>query len=364
MRIAVDALLYTKSPAGIGHYIGRLFTAYAARFNSDEVLAFLPEGQDIPGVQGFHPLPEGTSSARRLVFEQGQLPSILRRQSYDVVHFPDYQRPLSYLPHSVLTVHDLVAFKYPETFPANVSRVKQTLMRWSVPRADHIIVPSLATKMDLIDILKVPEERITVIWHGVQAPSDPVPTSPHPRPYFFFVGTLEPRKNLVNLIRGYGIFAEGRKDVPDLVIAGNPGWLYNPIYQAVARMRVQERVVFLGYVQETQVWSWYQKAVALCFPTLYEGFGMPVLEAMAVGCPVLTADRGAVREISEGIARWVDPLDPDSIAEGLSYIVSHPDEMAIRAAAGKVRAGHLTWTKAAEATRQVYEQVSQVGRSH
>jgi glycosyltransferase involved in cell wall biosynthesis len=357
MRIAVDGLLYGATPAGVGHYIGHLFRAYAARFPEDALFIALPQEQSIRGAHVFHPLRAGAGSRDRLFYEHRKLARVFRSQGYDAAHFPDYQMPWQGLPKSVLTVHDLVAFRYPETFPTSGRLVKQVLLRRSVQQASHIIVPSQATRDDLVQILNVEPSRITVIWHGVNVPAEFGP-NPHPRPYFFFMGTIEPRKNLVRLIQAHRILKGRFGDVPDLVIGGKPGWLYEPVYQEAARVDGGQGVIFLGYVSTADTWAWYRHAEAFCFPTLYEGFGMPLLEAMATGCRIITSNRGAVREVAEGIGLLVDPESPESIADAMEKTWREPAAMAADVARGRERARTLTWTRAAEQTRNVYEKVA------
>jgi glycosyltransferase involved in cell wall biosynthesis len=262
------------------------------------------------------------------------------------------------LPRAVSTVHDLVAFRYPETFPPGPRRLKQTLLRRTARLAAHIIVPSEATKRDLVEILAVDPERVTVVPHGVDPPPEAVGGPPHPRPYFLYLGTLEPRKNLVRLIQAYRTLKRAHADAPDLVLAGKPGWLYTPIYQEAARVDPPHAVVFLGYVENARVWAWYRHAVAFCFPTLYEGFGLPVLEAMAAGCPVITADRGAVREVADGVGILVDPEDVGAIAEALRAAWLERSRLQDQVAAGVARARAWTWTRTAELTRAVYQRVA------
>ena len=360
MRIAVDGLLYGPKAAGIGHYIRHLFTAYGEAFPDDDLVMALPSGQRFPGSEVFHPLSSADGSdpgsRRRLLYEHLRLSSDFRRRGYDVAHFPDYQMPWGGLPRSVITIHDLVAFLFPETFTPAATRVKQTLMKRSVRLARRIIVPSLATRDDLVDRLHVDPEHVSVVPHGVVAPTTWGPR-PHERPYWLFVSTLEPRKNLVRLIRAYRIIRERHQDAPDLVIAGKPGWLYEPVYQEAARVGQDRPVIFLGYVPDSTIGDWYRHAVAFCFPTLYEGFGLPVLEAMAAACPVITADRGAVTEIARDVGLLVDPDSVEAIADAMEHSWRNPASLQEGVARGLERARTATWARSARETRQVYERV-------
>ncbi len=359
LRIAVDALIYSQQSAGIGHYVGELFTTYIKEFTQDEVFAVTNPDVTILGATMLHPPRSLRTSRARLSYEQTMLRRLLRQTRYDVIHFPDYQLPIfGSLPRAVITVHDLTAFRVPETFPPRMGQVKRYLMARSVRHASHIVVPSRATRDDLVDILKVDPQRISVIYHGVARKARYEGPSPRNRPYFLAVGTLEPRKNLVRLIHGFSLLKHDRGDgCPDLVIAGKPGWMYQPIYQAPRVYGVVNAVEFLNYVDEERLLQLYSHAKALCYPSLYEGFGLPMFEAMMVKTPVVASSRGSLKEIGEGVALEVDPLDPVSIAEGLANVLDHPEEATERIHRGLERIREFTWEAAARATREVYLRV-------
>jgi glycosyltransferase involved in cell wall biosynthesis len=308
-----------------------------------------------------HPPRTLASSRARLSYEQTMLRRLLKQTRYDVIHFPDYQLPIfGTIPRAVITVHDLTAFRVPETFPTRMGQVKRYLMARSVRQASHIVVPSHATRDDLIDILHVDPARVTVIYHGVSKRVRDRGPSPRTRPYFLAVGTIEPRKNLVRLIQAYSLLkAQHGQACPDLVIAGKPGWLYEPIYRAPEEHGVANSVVFLNYVQEDQLLQLYSHAVALCYPSLYEGFGLPMIEAMMVETPVVASDRGSLKEIGKGVAFVVDPLDHESIASGMAQVLEDSEAVADRTRRGHQRIQDFTWEQAARKTRDVYVRVSQ-----
>jgi len=361
LRIAVDALIYSQQSAGIGHYVGELFAAYIKEFAQDQVFAVANPDVNIVGAVMLHPSRKLTSSRARLSYEQTMLRRLLKQTRYDVIHFPDYQLPiLGTIPRAVITVHDLTAFRVPETFPTRMGQVKRYLMARSVRHADHIVVPSQATRDDLTEILHVDPDRVTVIYHGVAQRERDRGPAPRPRPYFLAVGTLEPRKNLVRLIHAYSLLKHDRGDAcPDLVIAGKPGWLFEPIYRAPKLYDVGDSVEFLNYVDEDQLLRLYSHAVALCYPSLYEGFGLPMFEAMMVETPVVASNRGSLREIGQGVAFEVDPLDPVSIADGMALVLDQPNQVAERLLSGLERIQGFTWEAAAKATREVYVRVGQ-----
>lgn len=361
LRIAVDALLYNRQPAGIGRYIFELFSAYARLFGQrDAITVIAPARGGWEQVVVRTPRVPVANRYVRLLYEQVLLADRLRRGRFDAVHFPDYQMPVfSPVSRGVLTVHDLVVFRYPEFFPRRSGQVKRYLMAKSVKKAAHIIVPSQATRDDLREILGVPADRITVVPHGVTRRGRPADQPLYDRPYILAVGTVEPRKNFDRLIEAYRIlWADRGGDCPDLLIAGQPGWLCADTLAAPVRVGLRDRVRFLRYVSDDDLATLYRFCVGVAYPSLYEGFGFPVLEAMGYGRPVVTSNRGALREVSMNIAIEANPLDPVSIAEGLGQLTDGSPELAERVRRGLAHAATYTWDNAARATREVYLRVA------
>ena len=355
LRIWVDALALEPEAAGVGQYIRALMEAYTDAFPDDQVVALLQPGIAVRGVEAAF-VSQRMSSARRLWYEQWSLRSVMRRQPGDVIHFPDYQMPLVNTPrHTVVTVHDLAAFVLPDVFEASKSRVKRFLTRRSVVRAQEIIVPSHATQRDLITILDVNPAKIHVIPHGVTPHGIPLDQPAHPRPYLLAVGTIEPRKNFSGLIRAYHLLSQRRRSLPDLLLAGRLGWLYGETLELPEKLGVADRVKFLQYVSEDTLATLYRDASGFVYPSFYEGFGLPVIEAMKASVPVVTSSGGALAEIG-GNAVWrADPHDIGSIADQIECILSDTSEVRDRVQRARQWADKLTWTAAAEKTREVYE---------
>ncbi|PSR34403.1 MAG: glycosyltransferase family 1 protein [Sulfobacillus benefaciens] len=355
MNVLVDALLYQSQAAGIGRYIDKLFSAYTELFPDDQVTALVPPGQNLLGAINVVPVEDLKSSRQRLLYEQWRLRPWAKTQAYDVIHFGDYQMPIiGSLPRAIVTVHDLVAFRYPELFPRGSGATKRFLMRRSVAHASRVIVPSLATSHDLQGILGVPEGKISVVPHGVTPLEGDAGPSLHQRPYFLAVGTIEPRKNFERLIEAFAKVFANVPDGPDLLIAGKPGWLYRSAMEAPSRLGVAERVRFLGYVADQSLKALYRDCVAVTYPSLYEGFGFPVAEALWLGKPVLCSRGGALEEVAGDDALIVDPLSVSQMASGLEELWKNLAFWQARALAGSARVQQLTWTRAAQATRDVY----------
>ena len=347
-----------QEAAGIGQYIRSLFRVYCSQYPEDVVSGFFQPGVTIPGMAA-EAIPQELGGSRRLMYQQWNLPARLRQLNYDVVHFPDYQIPLWRSPRpNVMTVHDLAAFVVPHVFPPSKTRTKRFLMRQSVARATRIIVPSNATRNDLISILKVPSEKIHVVPHGVKQRRTTSTERVYRRPYFLAVGTVEPRKNFSGLIRAYHLLSQRNSDIPDLVIAGRLGWMYDETLALPENLGVAERVKFLHYVSEEMLAGLYRDAIAMVYPSLYEGFGLPVIEAMQASTPVVTSSQGALAELGGDFVWRADPYDIAAIAEQMGNILGGGTDVRIRAQSAREWASRLTWEIAASLTRKVYEEAA------
>jgi len=248
----------------------------------------------------------------------------------------------------------------------------------AVRRADRIIAVSEQTKRDLVRLLGVPQEKVTTVYNGVDErfraaglrnPGAERPESAAlkrklglPERFVLHVGTLEPRKNLVRLIAGYEQAVRGREDIA-LVLAGRKGWLYEPIVAAAERVNRQSgvtgaRVVFVDYVYDGDLPLLYRMAEVFAYPSLYEGFGLPVAEAMSCGTPVLVSGDGALAEVVGDSAVAVNALSVDSIAQGLSRLLGDEGLRHSLSEAGRVRAARFTWEAAAEQVLGVYADVT------
>jgi glycosyltransferase involved in cell wall biosynthesis len=256
-------------------------------------------------------------------------------------------------------VHDLAFRHFPDTFPAAGRRYHERSARIVADEAARIIAVSQATARDLIELYGVEPERVTVVPLGVEPPA--AADGPAAArlladlgvrgPFLLSVGTLEPRKNLPRLLAAFG---EVTDELPDhfLVVVGPVGWgpALRPTWDSV-------RVKLAGPVDDAVLHALYRAAAGLAFPSLYEGFGLPVLEAMAHGIPVLTSDRSSLPEVAGDAALLVDPLDRGAIAKGLVRLATDSALRRRLAAAGQRRAARFTWPATAEATWAAYREV-------
>jgi glycosyltransferase involved in cell wall biosynthesis len=314
MRVALDVSPLRQTRAGTARYLNGLL------------------GAGLPGVE-LHPVAFGgsarlTAAVRDTVWYLGVLPYVAR--GADVLHCPTYRAPLRCRTPVVVTVHDLAVFRFPEAFRPWTRTYSRSLVPRVVRAAARVIAVSEFTKREVVELLGVPADRVAVVPNAV----DPVFSPDGPAAagdYVLAVGTLEPRKNLARL-------AEAAERVGvELRVVGARGW---------GRVELPGSVRWLGELPDEELAALYRGARCLAYPSLYEGFGIPVLEAMACGCAVVTSAGGACEEVAGGAAVLVDPLDVASIAEGI--------ERAHDGAAGIQRAAQFSWQRSAAATASVY----------
>jgi glycosyltransferase involved in cell wall biosynthesis len=259
----------------------------------------------------------------------------------------------------VITIHDLAFLLYANIQTADSLRYYAGQIQRAVRQADHIIAVSYTTRDDLIRLLHVPAEKITVIWEGIH-PSFRVQEHPVvelPDDYLLFVGTIEPRKNIPHLLQGYAILKSRQKTVPKLVLVGQKGWLSEESFAAIEGLGLQQDVIWLGGVPFNELPALYNRAKILVYPSLYEGFGFPPLEAMACGTPTITSDRGALKEIAGEAALYVNPDEPESIADALQKLLSDESLYQTLREKGLAHIRQFSWEQTARQTLAVYEKV-------
>lgn len=285
----------------------------------------------------------------------------------DITHFFNYIVPPGVHGKTVVTVHDMVLRAYPETMRTRTRILLETGLKRSMKRADRIVTDSDFSRREIIRYYPEFAEKIRVVPCGVDpkrfapAPDEEITRvkAAHGLPdrYFLYLGTLEPRKNLVRLIEAYGILRKRCPDAPELVLAGGKGWHYEEIFAAAEQPGVKEHVHFPSYIPSGDMAALYSGAVGFAFPSLYEGFGMPPLEAMACGCPVLTAKAASLPEAVGNAALLCDPMKPGSIAKGLELMMQSEAARQKLRDLGLVRAAEMSWDSAAEKLYAVYREL-------
>lgn len=299
----------------------------------------------------------------RIAWEQLVQPWVLRRADVDLLHALAFVSPLVTACPVVITVHDLSFLRFPERFrPANRLYLS-TMTRLSCRRARRIIAVSQATAGEIVDLLGVPAERIDVVPHGVRHTRfHPLPSAQVkafsrdkglPERFVLFLGTLEPRKNLIALIEAFARTQAVRQGVR-LIIAGGKGWYYQEVFKRVEELALKDAVCFTGFVSDAEKPLWYNAATVFVYPSLYEGFGMPLLEAMACGTPVIGSDTSSMPEVVGDAGLLVAPGDVDVLAENLERLLVDADLRVGLGQRARTRASAYSWKTAAVATVASY----------
>lgn len=305
----------------------------------------------------------------RRLWTHARLGPALWRDRPNLLFVPAHVIPLTH-PPSVVTLHDLGYLTFPDAHTARRRRELDLTTRWSLHAARRVIAISQATKADLVRYYGADPAKISVVYHGL-APEfrpvrDPAVLAAAQlrydllnQPYFLYVGTLQPRKNLVRLIEAYALalpVLKATSKPPLLVLAGRKGWLSAPIERRAAELGVTNHVRLIGYVPDADLVPLLSGARAFVFPSLYEGFGMPVLEAMACGTPVLTSTSSALPEVAGDAALLIDPQATSAIAAALLRLAHQPKLRAELREQGLVQAARFSWDRCAQATREVWRE--------
>lgn len=401
MIIGVDYTAAVWQGAGIGRYTRELIRAAAHLDRSITYRLFYAAGglpANSPYLAELHALAAASPNIQphplplpprylTILWQRLRLPLLVEWLigRVDLIHAPDFVLPPTRA-RTLLTVHDLTFLVRPECAEAGLRRYLARAVPRALRRADLVLVDSLATATDLERLLGVGGPRVRLAYPGVDPRFRPLPSTAVeplraalglPAEFLLFVGTIEPRKNLVRLIEAFDRLisvrspAEGGTPTTEdggsasvvdrrsfaglhLVIAGRKGWLYEEVFAAVERLGLGARVRFLDFVDDTQLPALYNLARAFVYPSLYEGFGLPALEALACGTPVVTAGVSSMPEVVGGAAVLVDPLSVESIAGGIKQALA--EEPRLRAA-GPPQARRFTWDAAAQALLTSYREL-------
>jgi glycosyltransferase involved in cell wall biosynthesis len=375
LRIGFHAYLLNSGDsyrnAGISQYIRQLLTAMQAEITGHDVTAFVNGGfseRDLfPNTRIVQASGFGDKPLDRILFEQYTLPIAARRLKLDVLHGTAFALPLMLPCAGVVSIHDVSFRWFRDAHHSSNRRYLSAISRLSVRRAKRIIAVSQATADDCVSLLGADRERVRVVYCGVDPFYHPRPAADVAAfravkgltdPYILFVGTLEPRKNLGNLLKA---FAQARKRglKHRLVVVGGAGWMYEDMLRRVREDGLDDGVAFAGFAPAEEMPLWYGAADAFVYPSLLEGFGLPVAEAMACGTPVITSNTSSMPEVGGAAAAYATPTSVDEIADRLLEVANNVDCRAAMSAAGLKQAARFSWDKAARETMAVYAEATQ-----
>jgi glycosyltransferase involved in cell wall biosynthesis len=348
LRVALDARALTDEATGVGRYIRALTAAFQESHGVD-LVAYRDPGPRILGPQLAMPLR-------------------MRRDGAQLIHGPANALPLLPLGlPEVVTIHDLAIYDHPEWFPAGQWFATTVVVPRSVRRARLVICPSEATKKATVRLFGIAPDRCRVIPHGVETEfSLPLSSAVRaevsaryalPPHYLLQVGTVQPRKNYVTTLRALKRIPVEQR-IP-LVVVGGFGWNYDAVVQAVRELELRDWVRFVGYADMTDLPALYQLAQAVVFPSLDEGFGLPLLEAFAAGTPVVASNAGAIPEVAGDAALLCRADDDEAVSLNVLRLFTEPRLRERQVAAGRARAGLYSWSASAAAHRAVYESVAE-----
>jgi len=376
LRIGIDYTAAVNQSAGIGRFVRGLVRAVAAQDTKNQYVLVHAAPNSGCSIEA----PDGPNvSLRELRFRERVMTAIWHRLQIplpvdlvtgpvDIFHAPDYVLPPVSRGITMITVHDLAFLIHPECADQNLRIFLEHAVPRSAARADYIITDSENTRNDVICLLDADPDRVFVVPGGVDPSFSPADeeavhnvrcTYDLHRPYILAVGVIEPRKNFPRLIDAFGRFRVRTGLDYELVIAGGDGWLSDETYREAERSPFSDSVRFTGYVPDEHLAALYSGAEVFAYPSLYEGFGLPVLEAMACGTSVVCANTSSLPECAGDAALLFPPDDPEAIAETLEQVCANHnlrDDMVRR---GAERVAEFQWERAAERLIAIYERVGQ-----
>jgi len=370
VRIAFDGTTLRPGRTGVGYYTEHLLHHLAVEAVDDEVIVVSNQG-----VQTSTPLPsrvrvaKGYASPLRLPLMQIVAPRMLDELDADVAHFTNSAVPLASPVPTVVTIHDMSLTLFPAYHPVRRVLVNRPLANLAARRVDAIITVSHSARRDILRLYNVPADRVRVV-HEAAAPAflpvDDAATLERvrrrytlPEPFILYVGTIEPRKNLPRLLEAFAR-RHAAGDLPHaLVLVGRYGWRARDVHRTVERLKLSGSVRFLGYVPFADLPAIYSLADLFVFPSLHEGFGLPVMEAMACGTPAVVGRNSSLIEVAADAADTVDPFDPVAIGDALVRVTRDRAYHDALARSGLERARAFSWRRAARETLDVYRWVAE-----
>lgn len=368
MRIAIDAR--KLHDYGIGTYVRNLLKQLARLDPETEyVLLCRPADADLPRRLGENFRAVVVTAPPYSAAEQLQVPRVLRRERAALFHEPHYVLPPFVGCPSVVTIHDCIHLMFPQYLPNRFAWLYARAFLWSAAhRSARVLTVSEASKRDILRFYDIPPEKIEVIPNaiddrfGIPPPEEEIVRVREryqlQRPFILYVGNIKPHKNLDRLIEAFALLRGEGFEHLSLLIIGDEISRYPRLRRTVQRHKLQKHVRFLGFVPDQTLAVLYRLASVFVFPSLYEGFGLPPLEAMASGTPVVTSNVSSLPEVVGDAAVLIDPYDPAAIAGGVREVLTDPDLRAALVAKGLARARAFSWEQSVRRIREIYGQVA------
>lgn len=370
MKIAINTLSLAKTKVGMGKYIAELVNSIPVSDQGNFYFIYLSEEN-----KKYFNLSQGniqqilvrriwTNGLLRIFWEQLILPFSLCWNKINTYHAPGFVLPLFRVNKNtkfVVTIADMTFFSHPEHHIYWKQKYFKCMIPMSIKQADHILAISENTKKDILEMIPVNKNKIVVTYLGYDAffsKQNKTKISAVLQkwwinfPYILFVGMLEPRKNIPSLIKAFAAIKEKRDH--KLVIVGKKGWLYGEIFALVQKLKIEEQVIFTGYVPDEDLPALYSAATCFVYPSFYEGFGIPIIEAMACGCPVITSNNSSMKEIAGDAAIVVDPYNVKEIQNAIELLITDKVIRRKMEKQGVMQAKKFSWEKMISKTKEVY----------
>ncbi len=367
MRIAIDARKLRDY--GIGTYVRNLLR-HLSRIDSKTEYVLFCRAEDCGAVEelgeNFRAVPENARPYS--ASEQLRIPMDLRREGIDLFHAPHYVLPPLTPCKSVVTIHDCIHLRFPQYLPNRFAYAYARSSLWfATHRSNRVLTVSEASKRDILRYFRVPERKIDVIYNAIDERFGEPPAPEEIErvrdryqlnaPYVLYAGNIKPHKNLERLIEAFHMLRRGDLEHVKMLIIGDEISKYATLRRAVHRYKLHKHVRFFGFVPDKTLAVLYRLARAFVFPSLYEGFGLPPLEAMASGTPVITSNLSSLPEVVGDAALLIDPYDADAIADAMRRVLLDSDLRDDLRQRGLRRVGEFSWDRSVRRVREIYEEV-------
>jgi glycosyltransferase involved in cell wall biosynthesis len=371
MRIAIDGRKLRDY--GIGTYVRNLLRQLGRQDTTNEYVVFCRE-HDCDAIEELGPRFRAITETADTysIAEQFTLPAALRRAGAELFHAPHYVLPPLTPCRSVVTIHDCIHLRFPQYLPSKLGYAYARTQMWTAThRAARVITVSEASKRDILRYFRVPESRIDVIYNAIDdrfwlepAADEIARVRERYRltdPFALYAGNIKPHKNLERLIEAFHLLRQNNADLSNvqLLIIGDEISKYATLRRAVHRHKLHKHVRFFGFVPDQTLAALYRLADVFVFPSLYEGFGLPPLEAMASGTPVIASNVSSLPEVVGDAALMIDPYEPQAIAEAMERVLTDSALRADLRTRGLARAREFSWERSIKRVREIYDEVTQ-----
>lgn len=354
MKIGIDVQTTTGQKTGFGFYVQNLVENIKKIDKHNEYILLKPDSS------------EDFSTPKRFIWDQFKIPAMAKNKHIDILHQPCFSLPIFYKGKIIATIHDLIAVKFGQDIPFFSRQFFARWMPYTYKKADAIIAISEHTKKDILKYVDIHEDKITVIPSAADSKYKQIDDKKNIArvqkkynlgdKYLLHIGTLNPRKNLIFLV---DVFSQVLKRFPDykLVIVGKEGWYFEKLYENVKQLGIQDKVIFTGYLDEQDKVYVYNGATLFVFPSLYEGFGLPPLEAMNCGIPVISSNTSSMPEVVGDAGILISPHDKDKWISSICKVLSSQDLRKKMSTQSLKRAKMFSWEQCAKKTIALYEKV-------